>query len=48
VVAEGIETEAQMRFLQRSGCSGLQGYLLGRPQPLKQWIRAERPLAAVA
>lgn len=48
VVAEGIETEAQMRFLQRSGCSGLQGYLLGRPQPLKQWIRIERPLAAVA
>jgi diguanylate cyclase (GGDEF)-like protein len=34
VVAEGIETEAQLAFLQRAGVTGLQGYLLGRPAPL--------------
>lgn len=34
VVAEGIETEAQLEFLQRAGVTGLQGYLLGRPAPL--------------
>ena len=33
VVAEGVETEAQMRFLQDSGCDILQGYLICRPQP---------------
>jgi diguanylate cyclase (GGDEF)-like protein len=35
VVAEGIETEEQLAFLQRAGVTGLQGYLLGRPGPLK-------------
>ena len=33
VVAEGVETEAQARFLQAHGCDILQGYLLGRPMP---------------
>ncbi|HXA43075.1 MAG TPA: EAL domain-containing protein [Candidatus Solibacter sp.] len=31
VVAEGVETEAQMEFLRNNGCGGLQGFLLGRP-----------------
>ena len=31
VVAEGVETEAQRRFLHRAGCTTIQGYLLGRP-----------------
>jgi len=31
VNAEGIETAAQMRTLQRHGCDELQGFLLGRP-----------------
>ncbi len=31
VVAEGVETEAQMEFLQRCGCHFIQGYLAGRP-----------------
>jgi diguanylate cyclase (GGDEF)-like protein/PAS domain S-box-containing protein len=31
VTAEGIETEAQLNFLQQQDCSFVQGYLLGRP-----------------
>jgi EAL domain-containing protein (putative c-di-GMP-specific phosphodiesterase class I)/ActR/RegA family two-component response regulator len=33
VVAEGIETEAQLAALMRRGCTMVQGYLLARPQP---------------
>ncbi|MGQ4584492.1 EAL domain-containing protein [Lysobacter sp. F60174L2] len=31
VVAEGVETEAQMRFLRVHGCDEIQGYWLARP-----------------
>ncbi|MBJ3786286.1 putative bifunctional diguanylate cyclase/phosphodiesterase [Devosia sediminis] len=34
VVAEGIETEEQLQALVGAGCTGLQGYYLGRPRPL--------------
>jgi diguanylate cyclase (GGDEF)-like protein len=33
VVAEGVETEAQFRFLEQRGCHYVQGYLTGRPMP---------------
>jgi diguanylate cyclase (GGDEF)-like protein len=33
VVAEGVESEAQLRFLRACGCDGVQGYFLGRPMP---------------
>jgi EAL domain-containing protein (putative c-di-GMP-specific phosphodiesterase class I) len=34
VVAEGIETQEQFMQLRLAGCTGFQGYLLGRPHAL--------------
>lgn len=33
VVAEGVETEAQLAILRRLGCRDIQGFLSGRPMP---------------
>ncbi|TWI46751.1 diguanylate cyclase (GGDEF)-like protein [Pseudoduganella flava] len=48
VVAEGVETEAQLHFLQARGCDLLQGYLLSPPVPAAQFAQlvAEREAAA--
>ncbi len=32
-VAEGVETEAQLAVLRRSGCDEVQGFLFSRPVP---------------
>jgi EAL domain-containing protein (putative c-di-GMP-specific phosphodiesterase class I) len=37
VLAEGVETEAQLEFLSRHGCSAFQGFLMGRPVPIGQF-----------
>lgn len=37
VVAEGVETEEQRRFLQAVGCHQLQGYYFARPCPLVEF-----------
>ncbi|WP_228749326.1 EAL domain-containing protein [Bradyrhizobium sp. BR 10261] len=34
VLAEGIETSAQMALLVQEGCDEMQGYLIGRPRSL--------------
>ncbi len=34
VVAEGVETQAQLDFLRDEACAVIQGYLFGRPAPL--------------
>jgi EAL domain-containing protein (putative c-di-GMP-specific phosphodiesterase class I) len=31
VLAEGVETDAELQFLQNELCNEVQGYLLGRP-----------------
>ena len=36
VVAEGVETEGQLKMLTDLNCPRVQGYLLGRPMPAKQ------------
>ncbi len=33
VVAEGVETDRQLAFLEARACDAIQGYLLGRPMP---------------
>jgi diguanylate cyclase (GGDEF)-like protein/PAS domain S-box-containing protein len=37
VVAEGVETTAQHDFLAKASCDGVQGYLIGRPQPIARY-----------
>jgi len=37
VVAEGVETQAQLEFLQELGCDYLQGYLLSRPLDVERF-----------
>jgi EAL domain-containing protein (putative c-di-GMP-specific phosphodiesterase class I) len=34
VIAEGVETEGERRFLMHEGCLEIQGYLVGRPKPI--------------
>jgi EAL domain-containing protein (putative c-di-GMP-specific phosphodiesterase class I) len=51
IVAEGVETHAQLNFLRSSGCEEVQGYLLAKPMnanALEAWLTTwvERGAAA--
>src|SRR5580700_9833992 len=37
VLAEGVETTAQLDFLAAESCDEVQGYLLGRPHPIMEY-----------
>ncbi|MGY3544946.1 diguanylate cyclase (GGDEF)-like protein/PAS domain S-box-containing protein [Bradyrhizobium sp. USDA 4472] len=38
VVAEGVETESQRAFLAGETCEEMQGYLIGRPEPMEHYF----------
>jgi EAL domain-containing protein (putative c-di-GMP-specific phosphodiesterase class I) len=47
VVAEGVETEAQLKYLLSIGCEKVQGYFISKPLPgdkAEQFIREFHPL----
>jgi len=42
VIAEGVETEEQLRLLEQCGCASFQGYFFSKPIPLEAfevWVR---------
>ncbi|MDQ0319510.1 diguanylate cyclase (GGDEF)-like protein/PAS domain S-box-containing protein [Pararhizobium capsulatum DSM 1112] len=39
VIAEGVETEAQLEFLRDNGCNEIQGYFFSRPVPAEGLAR---------
>jgi diguanylate cyclase (GGDEF)-like protein/PAS domain S-box-containing protein len=38
VLAEGVETEQQLRFLAKESCDGIQGYYIGKPLPIDNYF----------
>ena len=39
MIAEGVETDAQLHFLKRHGCDEVQGFLYGEPVPPMQFAQ---------
>ncbi|WP_244421518.1 putative bifunctional diguanylate cyclase/phosphodiesterase [Allomesorhizobium alhagi] len=39
VLAEGVETDAELTFLRQEACDAMQGYLLGRPCPISDFAQ---------
>ncbi len=39
VLAEGVETDAELSFLRAEACDEMQGYLLGRPCPIAEFAQ---------
>ncbi len=52
VVAEGVETTAQLEFLRRGKCDEVQGYLIAKPMPCaefeKEWVAGRRGVSGSA
>jgi diguanylate cyclase (GGDEF)-like protein/PAS domain S-box-containing protein len=48
LVAEGVETESQARYLRANGCLTMQGYLYHRPMPLGRFVDVLRAQALPA
>jgi len=51
VIAEGVETEAQLNFLREHGCDEIQGYYFSRPLPADEFtalLKARDGKAALA
>lgn len=48
VIAEGVETEEQLEAVRALGCTAVQGYLLGRPQPIRTIVHERRAHPAAA
>lgn len=52
VIAEGVETAEQLSFLSREACDQVQGYFVGRPEPIDHYAeivgRAAPPPAKLA
>lgn len=46
VVAEGVEAQEDLEFVNRSGCNAIQGYLFSPPMPAAQAERVLRGLSA--
>jgi EAL domain-containing protein (putative c-di-GMP-specific phosphodiesterase class I) len=42
VIAEGVETRAELQFLAAESCEEAQGYLLGKPEPIAEFAQVTR------
>ncbi len=44
-IAEGVETQAQLRVLKDMGFNIFQGYLFGKPAPIEHWVKTAKARA---